>query len=75
MKKEKLTRREFFRTCGRTAVAGGLAALGLLLSRRKSSAGGSQKCINSGICRGCGVFASCSLPQALSAKLAKSKEK
>jgi len=71
MNKEKINRREFFRTCGRTAVAGGLAALGILLALRKSSASGSQKCVNNGLCRGCGVFDSCGLPQALSAKLAK----
>jgi hypothetical protein len=36
------------------------------LAARSGAAG--QRCANRGVCRGCAVFASCGLPQALSAK-------
>jgi hypothetical protein len=65
------TRREAFRRCGRLATAVGLGALGVALVRKRANpAQGRQTCVNQGICRGCGVFAGCGLPQALSAKRA-----
>ena len=67
---DKITRREFFRTCGRNVVAGGLAALAAVLWKRNSGLS-NQECVNNGICGQCGVFDKCRLPQALSAKKAK----
>ena len=63
------TRREFFRAAARYAVLSGLAALAGLTEARKRLSG--QKCVNLGLCDGCGVFKSCGLPQALSAKMTK----
>jgi len=57
-------RREFFRTATRYGLLGVLAVGGAILGRR--SAG--QTCTRQGICRGCGVFANCGLPAALSVK-------
>ena len=65
------SRREFFRATARygllalVSVAAGLAAWPRGLS--------GQRCVNRGICSGCGVFAACELPQALSAKRFKEK--
>ena len=65
---KQLTRREFFRTCGRVAIAGGLATAAALLWKRKTTHLDFQKCVNRGICSQCGIFNNCQLPQALSAK-------
>ena len=53
-------RRDFFRR----SAYGGLAAVSAVLIARSVS----HTCVNSGLCRGCGAFEDCSLPQALSAK-------
>jgi hypothetical protein len=64
-----LSRREFFRAAARYGVLGGLAVLaGLTRAGRRLSG---QECVNRGLCNGCSVYASCGLPQALSAKMAK----
>jgi len=61
------SRREFFRAAGRYSLLG-LLALGGALAIRKGP--GREQCINDGICAGCGAFANCGLPQALSARQA-----
>ena len=62
------SRREFLRAGAR----GGLLCLLVAASRLAARSGraASERCVNRGICRGCAVFASCGLPQALSAKAA-----
>ena len=67
---EGLSRREFLNTAGRLLALGGLGVLvfrllGVGRTRRPS---GSENCVNDGLCRGCGAFAGCGLPAALSAK-------
>ncbi len=59
-------RREFFRVAARGGLLGLLIAACGLAVRSPGAAG--QRCVNRGLCRGCAVFASCGLPQALSAK-------
>ena len=63
------SRREFFRSTARYGLLGLLAGAAGLAFRRQALPG--QRCINRGICPSCGVFDTCGLPQALSAKLAK----
>jgi len=65
-----ISRREFLRGLGRNAALAGLAAVAAGLIARGGRAGGSERCINQGICRGCGVFEDCHLPAAFSAKQA-----
>jgi len=62
------SRREFARTAARYGLLALVAAVAGLAARTRLPAG--QSCVNRGICSGCGVFASCGLPQALSAKRA-----
>jgi hypothetical protein len=61
-------RREFLRGSLRHALLAGLAAVSVVLVKRRGTSLPSQTCINQGICRGCGAFEDCGLPQALSAK-------
>jgi hypothetical protein len=61
-------RRDFFRATARYGLLGLLTAAASLTIRRQVLAG--QECGNRGICPSCGVFSTCGLPQALSAKLA-----
>lgn len=63
-----LSRREFFRDCGRSAVAGGLVAFGAAMALRQGHDPYDHTCVNQGLCRGCGRLDSCGLPQALSTK-------
>ena len=63
------SRREFFRAAARYSLLA-LASVAACLTTRKPRLAG-QECVNRGICSGCGVFASCGLPQALSAKNAR----
>ncbi len=65
---KKQGRREFFRTCTRYTALTALGATGGVLLTRKLRDRQSQKCVNMGICDGCGEFSGCGLPQALSAK-------
>ena len=67
-KNEKISRREFFRTCGRIAIASSLTALTIMSLKRKTNKLNNQTCINVGICKSCSAFNKCSLPQALSVK-------
>lgn len=59
------SRREFFRGAARYGLLALVTAAAGLAARTRTPAG--QICVNRGICSGCGVFASCGLPQALSA--------
>ena len=67
---EDLSRREFLKAAGRLAALGGLGILVFRLLRRTGvrRPAGSETCVNDGLCRGCGAFAGCGLPAALSAK-------
>jgi hypothetical protein len=61
------SRREFFRAAVRYGLLGLFTAgTAGAAARAKRLAG--QKCVNRGICGGCGVFEGCALPAALSAK-------
>ncbi len=60
------SRREFFRAAARYTVLGLLAVASLVVGRRSFREG--QRCVNRGLCSGCGLWENCSLPQALSAK-------
>jgi len=60
------SRREFFRAAARYGLLALVAVAASLAVRSRSPAG--QRCVNRGICSGCGLFAGCGLPQALSAK-------
>lgn len=62
------SRRKFLQSALRFLALGALGfGTGALITRR------GEKCINSGICRGCAAFRDCGLPQALSAKQAAAK--
>ena len=65
---EKQDRREFFRTCARYTALAALGATSGVLLTRKFRDRQSHKCVNQGICDGCGEFSACGLPQALTAK-------
>ena len=65
---ESANRREFLRGGARYALLAGLAVVSAVLVKRRSATLPGQTCINQGICRGCGAFEDCGLPQALSAK-------
>jgi hypothetical protein len=65
------SRREFFRAAARYALLGLVSAAAALAARPRTA--GVQRCVNRSICSGCGIFAECGLPQALSAKRAQEK--
>jgi hypothetical protein len=65
---ESANRREFLRGGFRCALLAGLAAMSAVVARKPGATLPGQTCINQGICRGCGAFEDCGLPQALSAK-------
>jgi len=67
-------RREFFRGVLRKAALGAIGLRGGVIARRAVRQG-AHTCINRGICRGCGAFAGCILPHALSAKQAAQMKK
>ncbi len=58
------SRREFFRAGARYGALALVSALAGLVAQRQRLSG--QVCVNSGICSGCSIFATCGLPQALS---------
>ena len=67
--KDKLTRREMFRSIGRAAALGGIAAgAGGLIASGRTGPDGPQTCINRSVCSGCAAFEECGLPTALSTK-------
>ena len=72
MKTERIngpaSRREFLRGGARYALLAGLGAVSATLVKRSGGQLSGQTCINQGLCRGCGAFEGCGLPQALSAK-------
>jgi hypothetical protein len=65
------SRREFFRAAARYGLLALVSVAASLAVRPRTPSG--QRCVNQGICSGCGVFAGCGLPQALSAKRAQAK--
>lgn len=65
------SRRNFMRDSARYVVLAGVAAVSALLFKRSGGKLIGQTCVNQGICSGCGAFAGCGLPAALSAKAAK----
>jgi len=67
--KEAESRREFFRGAARYGLLTLVTAAASLAARPQTPA--AQRCVNRGICSGCGIFANCGLPQALSAKRSK----
>ncbi len=65
-----MSRGEFFRFCGRGAVAVAAGTvLGVLGLQGRISVRASNSCINNSVCRGCRRFAQCILPTAKSARL------
>jgi hypothetical protein len=60
------SRREFFRAAARYSLLALVALAASLIVRPRTPAG--QRCVNRGVCSGCGFFPDCGLPQALSAK-------
>jgi hypothetical protein len=66
------SRRGFFRAAARGVLLALVSAAAACLAARPQRLDG-QHCVNRGICSGCGVFADCGLPQALSAKRAPEK--
>lgn len=62
------SRREFLRGGARYALLTALGAVSATLVQRSGGQLAGQTCINQGICRGCGAFADCGLPKALSVK-------
>jgi len=65
------SRREFFRAAARYGLAAVVSAVVALAVRSRRSA--AQHCLNQGICSSCGRLAACGLPQALSAKRARTR--
>jgi hypothetical protein len=65
------SRRDFLRGGVRYALLTAVATVSATLFRRSGGKLTGQTCVNQGICRGCGAFAACGLPPALSAKQAK----
>ncbi len=64
-------RREFMRDGVRYSLLVGMAAVSALLLKRSGGKLTGQTCVNQGICSGCGAYAGCGLPAALSAKAVK----
>ena len=72
---DKMDRKSFLKKCARGSAAAVLVLFGgrhILKSRNASET--SHICMNQGICRGCGAFQACILPQAASAKKAKNMD-
>ncbi len=58
------TRRVFLQDCARGAIMAGLAVLGVGLGLRRGDPGVTEPCLKQRVCRGCGLYDRCSLPQA-----------
>jgi hypothetical protein len=58
------SRRDFLQDCGRGAILAGLAVLGAVLGLRKGDPAAAGSCLKQRVCRGCGLYDHCSLPQA-----------
>jgi len=65
------TRRDFLMNGLRYGLLTGVAAMTVALFRRSGGKLTGQTCVNRGICSGCGAFAGCGLPAALSARQAR----
>ena len=63
-----MDRRVFVSTALRRLALGVLGLTGYALLRKRPARG--ETCVNRGLCRGCGAYEGCGLPQALSAKSA-----
>ena len=64
---EQLSRRRFLAMFLRLVALGGIGALAARLLGGSPARPG-ETCVNEGLCRGCGAFSRCGLPQALSAR-------
>lgn len=62
------SRRQLFAAALRYGILGVLGAAGAAAVTRRRRLVREGKCINNGVCRGCQIFETCGLPQALSAK-------
>lgn len=62
------SRRELLRSAARLFSLAGISALCVIARIRTGPIGKSDECVNRGICRNCGVFDKCGLPQALCVK-------
>ncbi len=62
------SRRELFAAVLRYATLGALGAISAAVFAKRRRLVQDGICINSGTCKGCGIFEQCGLPQALSAK-------
>jgi hypothetical protein len=67
--REFRSRRELFAGALRYAALGLIAAGGSALFAKRQRLVRNGLCINSGICAGCKILKSCSLPQAASARV------
>ena len=65
-----MNRRDFFKGLARNLALGALLGGGVSLVRKPASR--REKCASDGICARCAVLPNCGLPQALSARQAKS---
>ncbi len=64
------SRRDFLRYIGRLAWLG-MGALGILFFMQRKQVGLSgQRCLNDGVCVGCGSYRDCGLPAAMSRRKA-----
>ncbi len=57
-------RRAFLQDCARGAILAGLAVLGVALGSRKGDPAAVEPCLKQRVCRGCGLYDRCALPQA-----------
>jgi hypothetical protein len=62
------SRRAFLRACARYPILAGLALLGGGLALRRPDQAVAVPCLKQRVCRGCGAFAGCVLPQAVAAR-------
>jgi len=65
---QRRNRRQLLTGVLRYATLGLLGAAGGSIVAKSRRAMREGKCVNKGLCRGCGVFDECGLPQALSLK-------
>jgi hypothetical protein len=68
--RQQVDRREFIRGVFRRGLLGVLAVGAGAIGVKRARSGTDDKCVNDGVCRGCGAFGGCELPQAQSAKQA-----
>ena len=61
-------RRQMFTRLLRYATLGVVGGAGVSLAAKRRRLMREHKCVNKGICSGCGAYDACGLPQAISAK-------